>query len=126
MEKQISKGLKTTFLIHFILGGIFGLIYLLIPELWGKLINWTVQEPVMHRMIGAALLGYAFSSWFAYKQTAWETVQIVVQMEIVWTILGALVMIFGLIFADLPAFGWVNALILCAFAVAFIVFYVRK
>jgi uncharacterized protein YjeT (DUF2065 family) len=126
MEKQISQGLKITFLIHFILAVIFGLIYLIIPQVWGKLINWSVQEPVMYRLIGAALLGYAASSWLAYKQTAWERVQIVVQMEIVWTILATLVTIFGLIFADLPAFGWVNAVIFCGFAVAFIVFYFRE
>jgi hypothetical protein len=32
MEKQISSGLKTTFLVHLVLGLITGLIYLLIPK----------------------------------------------------------------------------------------------
>ena len=125
MEKQISPGLKTTFLVHVILGGIFGLIYLLIPEVWGDLINWPIQEPAVYRLIGAATLGFATSSWLAYKETSWEKVKIVTQMEIVWTVLGTLVMLWGLIFAGLPPIGWINAVILAGFAVAFSVFYFR-
>ncbi len=126
MEKQISSGLKTTFLVHFIVALIFGLTYLLIPEVWGNLINWPVKEPPVYRLLGAALLGFGVSSWFAYKETAWEKVKIVVQMEIAWTILGTLVMLWGLLFAGLPVMGWVNAVILAAFAVAFVYFYSRK
>jgi hypothetical protein len=47
-------------------------------------------------------------------------------MEMVWTILATLAMLWGLIFAGLPAFAWVNAVILAAFAVAFGVFYFRE
>jgi hypothetical protein len=47
-------------------------------------------------------------------------------MEIVWTILGTLVMLWGLIFAGLPLVGWINAVILAAFAVAFAVFYFKS
>jgi hypothetical protein len=111
--------------VHFVLGLIFGLIYLLIPVAWGNLVNWPVQEPAAYRLIGAALLGFAASSWWSYRESAWERVKIVVQMEMVWTILGALVMLWGLLFAGLPAFGWVNFVILGAFSVAWCVFYFR-
>ena len=126
MEKQISSGLKTTFLVHFIVALIFGLVYLLIPDLWGNLISWPIKEPAVYRLVGAAVLGFGASSWWAYKATAWDKVIIVVQMEIVWTILGTLVMLWGLLFAGLPVFGWVNAIILAAFAAAFGYFYFQK
>lgn len=125
MEKQISSGLKTTFLIHVIVGGIFGLIYLLIPDVWGDLISWPVKDLTSSRIIGAAVLGFAASSWFAYKEITWEKVKIVVQMEIVWTILATLVLMWGLIFAGLPAFAWLNTVIMAGFAAAFIGFYPR-
>jgi Na+-driven multidrug efflux pump len=126
MEKQIQSGLKTTFFVHFIAALIFGLIYLLIPEVWANLISWPVKEPHVYRLLGANLLAFAVSSWFAYKETAWEKVKIVVQMEIALTILATLVMLWGLIFAGLPAIGWVNAVIFAAFAIAFAYFYSRK
>jgi hypothetical protein len=124
MEKQISSGLKTTFLVHFIVALIFGLVNLLIPEVWGNL-GFPVKEPAAYRLLGAAILGFGASSWLAYRETAWDKVKIVVQMEIVWTILGTLVWLWGLLFAGLPASGWVNAVILGGFAAAFSFFYSR-
>jgi hypothetical protein len=126
MEKHMASGLKTLFLVHFILALIFGLIYLLLPQPWGNLIGWPVREVPPYRLIGAAMLGFAASSWLSYGAGAWEKVKIVVQMEIVWTVLGALVMLWGLLFAAVPVFGWVNFVILAGFAAAFLVFYARS
>jgi len=125
MEKQISPGLKTLFLVHAILAAIFGLAYLLMPDVWGSLTGVPMQEPGWYRAIGAAILGFATSSWLAYRETAWDKVKIVVQMEIVWTILGTLVALWGLLFAGFPAADWLNALVLGGFAVAFTYFYIR-
>jgi hypothetical protein len=124
MEKNISSGLKTTFLVHVIVGLIFGLGMLLFPQAWSAL-GVSVKEPEMYRLVGAAILGYTASSWWAYKETSWEKVKIVVQMEIVWTILATLVILWGLIFAGLPAVEWVNAIIMACFAAAFSFFYSR-
>jgi hypothetical protein len=90
------------------------------------MVSWPIKEPAMYRLIGAALLGYTASSWWAYKETAWDKVKIVVQMEIVWAILGTLANVWGLLFAGLPVIVWVNAVILAAFAVAFGYFYFQK
>jgi len=126
MEKQIPSGLKTTFLVHFIVALIFGLINLLIPEVWGNLIGWPIKEPAIYRLVGAAILGFGASSWWAYKETAWEKVKIVVQMEIVWPVLATLVILWGLLFAGVPAFGWLYAVIMAGFAAAFSFFYFRR
>jgi len=126
MDKQVSPGLKTTFLIHAIVATLFGLAYLFIPKKFGSLVNWPVTEPEAYRILGAAIFGFAASSWLAYSASAWEQVKIVVQMEIVWTILGTLVLLYGIFFAGLPGFAWVTAIILAVFAVLFIVFYSRR
>lgn len=122
MEKHFSSGLKTTFLVHAIFGLITGLVFLLIPQAWNAL-GANVQEPEIYRVVGAAILGFAASSWWAYKETAWEKVKIIVKMEIFWTALGALVILFGLLFAGLPAIEWLFAIVLAGFAVAFYYFF---
>ena len=123
----MSSGLRITFLVHFIVALVTGLALLLVPETWGSMMGVPVTDPMMMRLFGAALLGFgATSSWLAYRAAAWEKVKIVVQMEIVWTVLGALVTLWGLLFAGLAAGWWVNFIILAAFAVAFIVFYQRE
>jgi hypothetical protein len=125
MEKRISSGLRTTFLVHFIVGLLFGLLYLLTPQVWGRLSGWPMQDPVVYRLVGAALLGFAASSWWAYQAATWESVKIVVQTEIVWTVLATLILLWGLIFVDLPPLFWLNAATLAAFSVAWVVFYFR-
>jgi len=123
VERQISPGLKTLFLVHAIVGTIFGLAYLLMPDVWGSLTGVPMQEPGWYRAIGAAILGFAASSWLAYRETIWDKVKIVVQMEIVWTVLGTLVALWGLLFAGFPTADWLNALVLGGFALAFTYFY---
>ena len=123
VEKQIPYALKITFLVHFVVAVVFGLVFLLVPEMFGGMMGAPIKEPSTFRLVGAALMAFAASSWFAYRETVWDRVKIVVQMEIVWTILGVLAMLYGLIFEGLPAGDWMNVVILGAFAVAFIFFY---
>ena len=126
MDEQIPYGLKITFLVHAVVAGVFGLVFLLIPEMFGGMMGAPIKEPSTFRLVGAALVAFAASSWFAYRETVWERVKIVVQMEIVWTILGVLATLYGLVFDGLPAGDWMNVVILGAFAVAFIFFYSRR
>jgi hypothetical protein len=126
MEKQIPYGLKITFLVHVVMAGVFGLVFLLVPEMFGGMMGAPILEPSTFRLVGAALIAFAASSWFAYRETVWERVKIVVQMEIVWTILGVLATLYGLVYEGLPTGDWMNVVILGAFAVAFIFFYSRR
>ena len=123
MDKKIKPGLKYTFLVHFIVALVFGLLYLLIPETYGALTGWPVQDSTIYRVLGAALLGFGAGSILAYRETAWEKVIIMVRAEIVWLALGVLAMLWGLLFAGAPAIGWLNTVLLAAFLVAFSVFY---
>jgi hypothetical protein len=125
MEKKISSGLKTTFLVHIIVGAIFGIVMLLFPMAWTAF-GVSVKEPEMYRLVGAAILGFTASSWWAYRETAWDKVKIIVQMEVVWTTLAALVILWGLFFAGLPAIEWINAILMAGFAAAFYYFYSKR
>jgi hypothetical protein len=101
--------------------GIFGLVFLLIPDVYARLTGLPVQDWAMSigRMLGATQLGFAVSSWLAYKQTLFERVKIVVQMEVVWNILGTLAAAYGVILGGFPFVYWTNVAIMAAFAVAF-------
>lgn len=126
MDQRISPGLKTTFLANAVIGGLVGLQHLLVPRVWTDLAGIEISETVTWRVIGAALIGFAVSSWLAYREEAWDRVRIVVLMQIVWSALGALVILWGILFEGLPPLEWVNLVILAAFAVAFAVFGSRR
>lgn len=126
MGTPMASGLKGVFLVHFIVAGLFGLVLLFGPDIFGSLAAWPIKDQAAYRLIGAAMVGYGASSWFAFRQTEWEAVRIVVLSEIVWTSLGALVMLWGMLYAGMPAFGWVITALFAAFAIAFTFFNGRR
>ena len=126
MEKKISNGLKYTFIFHFIVAIVFGLTYLLIPDTWATIVQWPLRETFPYRLLGAALLGFGVSSWLAFKNQLWESVKIVVIMEIVWCGLGTLVMLWVMFTQELPAIGWLNTVLMVFFTVTFGFFLIRE
>ena len=127
MDKPISPGLKIAFLIHGIVGLVFGLAYLLIPQTAADLTNISLQggEPWL-RLVGAAILGFTASSWLGYMAHGWHDVKIVVQAEMLWTFLAAVLILWFTLNGTWPALGWVNFIIMALFFVAFTYFYWRE
>ncbi|MFX1287636.1 MAG: hypothetical protein ACFFFY_03620 [Promethearchaeota archaeon] len=123
MKEEISKLLKLTFLIHFFVAVIFGLVLLVIVELYKDLVGWFYLDPITARVLGATFLGFAAASLLSWRETKWERVKIVVQMEIVWLMLGTAVHFFAAFVFQTPFIIWVQAGILIFFLVAFMWFY---
>jgi len=123
---KISSGLRTLFLVHLVLGLVFGLAYLFIPGIFMGWLGVSLKDEFPYRVVGAAILAFSASSWYCYQAAEWERVKIVVQAEIVWTVLVALVGLYSLIFAAAPAAFWINVIIMAGFAAAFTYFYTRK
>ena len=105
---------------------VFGLGYLLVPQTTLGFVGIQTHELEVYRLLGAAMLGLAYGSWLAYRETAFERVRIVLGIEVVWPALGTLVMLYALLITGFPAGAWLNAIILAAFAVAFGLYYFRK
>jgi hypothetical protein len=126
MNQKISSGLKTLFLVHFVLGVLFGLVYIFIPGVFFSFLGVTAPDLNPYRLIGAAVFSFGIASWLAYQAGEWDKVKILVQLEIVWPLLGALVILYGLLFAGAPAAFWINTIILAGFGLAFLYFYSKK
>jgi protein-S-isoprenylcysteine O-methyltransferase Ste14 len=123
MEKQVLPGLKIAFLVHCIVAAFFGFVLLLVPEFMGTISGQPIVEPIAYRGMGAAILAFAASSWWANKENSWDKVKIVVQMELVWTSLFVLVFGYGIISGQLPPMDWMNVAIVGGFGITFAVFY---
>ncbi len=124
MKEEISKLLKIAFLIHFFVSAIFGLVFTVIVELYVEIVAWPYLDPVTGRVLGAVFLGFAVASLLSWRETKWESVKIIVQMEITWLAIGSAVH-FWAIFTDplLPFMIFLQTAILLVFLVAFIYFY---
>jgi hypothetical protein len=121
----MSQGLKSTFLIHAIVALVFGIVLYVIPGTLLDLVGWKAFDGNMTRAFAAALLALAVSSWFGYRAARWEEVRIVVQMEIAFTVLGAVAGLYGFFVKGAPVLIWVAIVIWVAFAAAWIYFYSR-
>ncbi|HET6445476.1 MAG TPA: hypothetical protein VFI27_12945 [candidate division Zixibacteria bacterium] len=118
MNTAISRGLKITFLLHGIEGFFTGVILLLIPTIFGDLVNWDMSD-VAYRIVGAAVLGCALSSLLSYYAALWRDVKIVVEAKVAWMSLAAIVILWGLLAGNIPDFGWLFFVVMAAFAIAF-------
>lgn len=122
-SKTISKGLTTTFLVHFILGILLGLFIIIAPVTYAEMFDFASKEPMLLRLVGAIILTLGISSWFGYKETNLDNVKIIVRTEITWTVLAAIIFFWGMITDEFPAWAWLNALLMLAFAGAFTYFF---
>ena len=138
MDKPISSGLRTTFLVHWIFAGILGAALLLVPGRLLSLLGWVPQmvplpqselsvpgttfiDATMTRALGAALLALAFSSFLGWRAGKWGEVSLLVQTELVYCVLALLALITRLFLTTdrpMPVIGYVMMLVLLAFAIA--------
>lgn len=96
-----------------------GVQHLLAPRVWTDLAGMVIQETATWRLLGAAMVALAVSSWMAYRARRWARVRIVVALETVWSLLGAGVLTWAILVEGLPPLEWLNAGLLAVFGVAF-------
>ena len=128
MDKTVSARLKATFLAGCIAAGIFGILYVAVPEAYQNLIGVPIKQPTetaAFRELGAALLALAYAGWLGSRETAADKVMIATKMVIAWMVLGAIVMLWCLFSSVLPAIYWLYFVLFAGFAIAFSAFYPR-
>jgi hypothetical protein len=140
MDVPISNSLRATFLVHMIVALVLGAALLLVPGRTLSLLGWVPEQvqfpvqskgivlaapgtslvdPVITRLLGAALLALGFSSFLGWRAGRREQVKLLVQTEFVFCVVGIVAILSGLftLLRPMPAIGWVIAAILLVFAV---------
>lgn len=85
--------------------------------------GWTVFDPIMPRLVGAALLGIGGESLFSRNASA-EVFKVMLRLKIIWAI-GAIVAIgFGIAVGG-PSLAWIFLGIFVIFLIV-LLFYYRK
>jgi len=145
MEKQISSGLRIIFLVHWIIAAVLGLSLWIVPGRTLTLLS-LVQEwvelpqsgisipggafvnPLITRLFGAALLALAFSSFKGWRAKEWTTVKTLVQLELVFSVLGAISALYYVTHVEsmMRPFGISSLIFMAVFAVAWGFAFVRN
>ena len=120
----ISNTLKYIFLIHFLVSVFYGVMMFLSPEFYQGLISWPYLDPVTGRLMGAAFLGFAFTSLFGFRAADWAEVKIVVIGEMVFTLFGAIASLWMvLVDSSIPIAGWLHVGLTGLFFILFLYAY---
>ena len=116
----MSKSLKYTFLIHVAVSLIFGAALLLAPGRFLGLFGWAPIDPLISRLLGAALLALAWSSYRGWGGSSYEQVSVLVEMEVIFTLFGSVGMLRHLLKSWYPWYVWFVFSVLVVFAIAWI------
>jgi hypothetical protein len=101
---KIPPGLRTWFLIHFFVDMLFAIPLLFFPEVIMPWFGWEYVDPVMSRLVGAALLGIGGESLFS-RTAALDTYRALLRLKIIWASGAILALILGLLGGG-PLAGW--------------------
>jgi hypothetical protein len=120
----MSNGLRTTFWVHAFVAIVFGLGYIFVPEFVAGLFNLEIGDPLFIWLYGAATIALGVASVMAALSKTFERVDIVLQMEVVYTLLAVIVGLYAIFFAQAPALVWIGVAIFALFLVAFGYYYI--
>ena len=127
MKEEITKLLKLTFLIHFFVSIIFGLIFLLLSDYYLSITGWPSIDPIVGQplsgTLGATFIGFALSSLLAWRETEWIKVKLIVQMEIGWLVIGLNFNLWIAFTYFPPIIIWLHIFVFLVFLIAFSWFY---
>lgn len=122
----MSKALRGTFLVHAIVAVVMGLLMLLIPGRFLLFVGWAPIDPIISRLLGAALLALAWSSLRGWRASEWAGVAVLVELEAIFTVLACVGLLRHLLFAHWPLMVWLTFAVFLIFAIAWIYFLVRR
>jgi hypothetical protein len=122
----MTKLLRATFLIQAILDGVVGIFLFIIPGRTLGWLGWEPVEPLLDRLLGAALLAMAWTCVFGFRATQRSQVIILVEMQMIFCGLGAIGILRHLIGYYFPAVVWVTFGGLALMAVLWVVALLKK
>ena len=122
----MSKALKYTFLVHAVVAILVGVPLLVAPGRFLGFFGWKPIDPLLSRVLGAALLGLAWSSLRGFRATERAQVVSLIEMEAIFCILACVGLLRHLLVAGYPLMVWTVFAVLAIFAIAWIVFWVKK
>jgi hypothetical protein len=82
-KDRVPNGLRTWFVIHFVADVLFATPLLFFPQALLNLFGWGTYDPIMSRMVGAALMGIGVESLLGRNANI-ETFQGMLNLKVIW------------------------------------------
>jgi len=122
----MSKVAKAYFLIDAIFCLIIGAFLLIIPGRTLSLVGWVPFDPLMTRVVGAALLALGWGALRAWRASQYQKIAILVEVEFIFAALAGIGLLRHLIISYYPPIGWITFALLAVAAVAWGIIWLRR
>lgn len=122
----MASGLKALFLIHCVVAILIGAPLLIAPGQFLGASGWAPIDPLLSRVLGAALLGLAWGSFRGWRATDRSQVTVLLELEAIFAILASVGLLRHLLVANWPLMVWGTFAVFAAFAVAWTLALVRR
>ena len=86
---ELSKGLKIILIVDIIVAMYYGVMYLLLPELYYSMNDAPAFDLHMWRLFGGTLFVLSIAGIIALKRGGWEAVKPIMEVVILWLIMVA-------------------------------------
>ncbi len=116
----MSQALRRLFAVHAVVASVSGALLLVAPGRTLLALGWWPIDPIISRLLGAALLGMAWSSVRGWQSAQRPRVQLVLELEAVFAVLACVGLLRHLLFANWPLMVWLLLGVLVAFAASWI------
>ena len=116
----MSRSLRIIFLIHAIVSAVLGALLLVIPGRFLGWFGWLPIDPIISRLLGAALLALAWGSLRGWQAAGQAQIAILLELEAVFCVLASIGMLRHLLVASYPWYAWLLLAGFVAFAIAWI------
>jgi hypothetical protein len=113
----MSSFLKSTFLVFGVLCLLAGAALLLAPGRSLGLLGWEPVDPLLTRLLGAALLGMAWGAWRVFRKAEKPQVSLLVELFCVFSALSTLGLVRHLVSAPYPLMVWILSALTLLFAI---------
>ena len=124
-SSAVMQVLTKVFLIGWIVDGLMGLILWVIPGKFLSWLGWAPIDPIISRLLGAALLALAWASFLGWRSRSEAQVAVIIQIQAAFATLGAIAVLRHLLVARWPFMVWLLFVVLAAWAIVWLVYLVR-
>jgi hypothetical protein len=115
MSSEILKSLKIILLVQAGIFVVFGIFFTFFVETYVELFSWPHLDPTAGRFIGVIFLSFAFVAILVWREKEWERIELIVVLDILMCILGAIIQIIGVFIDGTGWAGWFNFALMLAF-----------
>ena len=127
---EISKNMKIVILINAIAGILYGIFYLIIPEVTLGIRDSHNYDPQFWRIFGATVIAFAVFLLVSIQRAEWDNIKILVELIILWLILIVIVNFITLATVPYSAAGlaaqWFDNIIIIILIIVDVFFYQKE